>query len=221
MCQRVEYAVKRATFESAGIAPENDGLIDLLLADYVNPATQERLMERRREVDEVYRALFQCDMVIVTLDAIEAWFDNLAGLYLNRIPPGAFLLANRDRFELHVMDFDETQSLLDRLIQGLIAIGLQRIILMVSPVCLESTYSGRDCAVANMYSKAVLVASAVGLSRLYSQVDYFPSYEIALSAGIESFQPDLLHLREDVSKIIAELLVRTYCSGDLRVDTVK
>jgi hypothetical protein len=210
MCQRIEYAAKEQSFGDLCIAPEGDGYIDLLLPEYVTPATKERLLERRAEVDKVYTALLASEAVIITLDVVEAWYDKTADLYLNRIPPGAFLLADRKRFEMHILDVHETQHLLERMVNALTAIGVRKILLTVSPVPLEATYSGKDCAVANMYSKSVLVVSANTLSRLCPEVDYFPGYEIVMSAGPESYYPDSVHVRDDVVELVTTYLVEKY-----------
>src|SRR3984893_1984558 len=110
MCQRLEYAARGASFGDLCIAPEGDGFLDLLLPEYVTPSTKERLLERRAEVDRVYSALSACEAIIITFDLVEAWYDKAAGLYLNRIPPAPVLLADRDRFELHILDVDKTQG---------------------------------------------------------------------------------------------------------------
>ena len=134
MCQRVEFAAKGKSFADACIAPERDGYIDLLLPEYVTPATKQRLMERRAEVDNVYTALFETDAIFVTLDLVEVWYDKVTGLYVNRIPPPAFLLSQRDRFEIHVLDVQESYILLERMAKALITMGVKKILLAISPV---------------------------------------------------------------------------------------
>jgi hypothetical protein len=210
MCQRVEYAAKGASFGDLCIAPEGDGYIDLLLPEYVTPATKERLLERRAEVDDVYIDLAASEAVIVALDVVEAWYDKAAGLYLNRIPPAAFLLADRERFELHILDVDDTQRLLERMVNALTAMGIAKILVTVSPVALEATYSGKDCVLANSYSKSVLVVSATHVSRIYREVDYFPGCEIVTSAGPDSYAPDFIHVREHVLDSVANYLIDRY-----------
>jgi hypothetical protein len=167
-------------------------------------------MERRTEVDKVYTALFASEAVIVTLDLVEAWYDKTANLYLNRLPPTAFLLADRERFEMHILDVHETQLLLERMVNALRAMGVTKILLTVSPVPLETTYSGKDCTIANTYSKSVLVVSANSISRLYREVDYFPGYEIVMSAGPEFYNPDSVHVRDDVVELVTNYLIDQY-----------
>jgi hypothetical protein len=210
MCQRIEHTAKGESFGDLCITPDRDGYLDLLLPEYVTPATKERLLERRAEVDSVYVALPSCEAVIVTLDLVEAWYDNASGLYLNRVPPAGFLLADRGRFEMHILDVNEVQLLLERMVKALRSMGMIKILLTVSPAPMEATYSGKDCAMANIYSKSVLVVSANNLSRLHPEVDYFPGYEIVMSAGPEFYEADYAHVRDDVVELVTDYLVERY-----------
>lgn len=214
MCQRVEFAGQRASFEDRCIAPVEGGFIDLLLPEYTTPATKERLMERRREVDYVYAELFKCEAIVITLDLVEAWFDKLTGLYLNRIPPPAYLGVDRGRFEIHILDVDESYAMLERMVTDLLQIGLKKILLTISPVPLEVTYSGNDCFAANTYSKAVLIACAHKLCHNFAQVDYFPGYEIVMSMGAQSYEDDSIHVRDAVVEEVTAFLVERYVNGD-------
>jgi hypothetical protein len=212
ICQRVEYAVKRASFGDLCIAPEGGGYIDLLLPEYVTPAGKTRLLERRAEIENLYTALSRSDCVFIALDQVEAWYDGAAGLYLNRIPPAEFLLADRARFEMHILGVHETQILLERMIDALRSVGVSKILLTVSPVPLAATYSGRDCAMANVHSKSVLIVAAQAVSQLYPEVDYFPGYEIVLSAGPSYYDSDFVHVRDDVVEMVTNYLIQRYAS---------
>jgi hypothetical protein len=212
MCQRIEYAAKGASFGDLCIAPESTGYIDLLLPEHVTPVTKERLMKRRAEVDKVYAELFACEAVIITLDLVEAWYDKAAGLYLNRLPPAALLLEDRERFEIHILDVHETELLLQRMVNALKQIGVTKILLTVSPVPLESTYSGMDCVMANILSKSILVVSANRLRQINPEVDYFPGYEIVLSAGPECYDRDSAQVRDDVVELVTSYLIDRYAT---------
>jgi hypothetical protein len=212
ICQRVEHAARGASFEDRCIAPEGDGYLDLLLPEYVTPATKERLLARRAQVDQVYAALSGSDAVIVTLDLVEAWYDRAAGLYLNRLPPPGALMWERARFELHIFDVDDTRLLLERLVKALVSIGVRKIVLSVSPVPMEATYAGVDCAVANAFSKAVLVASAHAIRQQHAEVDYFPGYEIVSSVGRDAYEADQVHIRDDVVALVTDYLVEKYAA---------
>lgn len=90
----------------------------------------------------------------------------------------------------------------------LIFAGIDRIILTVSPVPLQTTFSGQDCILAITQSKAVLRCAAEALASSFGRaVDYFPSFEIVQSGGLAAFEDDFIHVRRDVVKRITQLLM--------------
>ncbi|MEA2729924.1 MAG: hypothetical protein QOD93_7411 [Acetobacteraceae bacterium] len=210
ICQRLELAASGGSFGDLCIAPDAGGFLDLLLPDHVAPCSTERLLQRRAQVDRVYAALPGCEAVIMTFDLVEAWYDKEAGLYLNRLPPAAFLMAERDRFELHVLDFEETERLFERSLAAIRSLGVKKVILIVSPVPLEGTYAGQDSIVANSFSKSVLLVCADRLCRNHPDVDYFPGYEIVMSAGPASYEADSIHVRDEVVDFVTSYLVERY-----------
>ena len=88
-----------------------------------------------------------------------------------------------------------------------------RIILTVSPVPLIATYTDTDVLSATTYSKAVLRAVADDLARDFSNVFYFPSYEIITGAFNKGgyFEPDLRSVRREgvdhVMRVFRQLFV--------------
>ena len=83
-------------------------------------------------------------------------------------------------------------------------------LLTVSPVPLQASLAGDDAVVANCYSKSVLRVCAQQLYLKYPLVDYFPSYEIAMSGGLSSFGPDQVHVRDAVVGQITDYMLRAY-----------
>ncbi|MBI3438916.1 MAG: GSCFA domain-containing protein, partial [Proteobacteria bacterium] len=92
-------------------------------------------------------------------------------------------------------------------------------IVTVSPVPLETTFSGQDIFVANMHSKSVLRAAAERFAQAHADVDYFPSYEMVLGpARNEAFARDCLHVRDPLVRAVIGRFVELYLpnlrSGD-------
>ncbi len=200
IAQRIERAMRGEEAPPGTIVPVGDGLA----ADLLLPAPRvgaERAVARREEIDAVYAELPPADALVVTLGLVEAWFDTELGVYLNRMPPAAVL--DGGRYELVVFDVDDAWELLEpafRLLAG------KNVILTVSPVPLQATFTGLDAAVANGYSKAVLRVCAQRLAQLPG-VDYFPSYEIAISGGTAIYEDDNAHvLDEVVGEIVRHML---------------
>src|ERR1043166_5883387 len=69
---------------------------------------------------------------------------------------------------------------------------------------------GNDRVVTNCYSKSVLRVCAQRLYLKYPLVDYFPSYEIAMSGGLSSFVPDQVHVRDAGVGQITDYMLQEY-----------
>jgi hypothetical protein len=210
MCQRAEFAAHGASFGDLCISPENDGFVDLMLSKYVASVSMDRVLERRAEIDQVYASLFRCETVIVTLGLVEAWYDKVTKLYLNRMPPAAAVLGGGGRYEMRVLDVDDAYPLLERMVRALISMGLKKILLTVSPVPLEASFSGTDCVTANTFSKSVLLVCARRLTLKFPEVDYYPGYEIVTSGGPAAFRADARHIQDDVVEQVTSYMLDHY-----------
>jgi len=199
-----QKADARALYETAN--PEL--VLDSLLATGSRPVARARAMERRTQINTLYHeGLAQADTVVITLGLIEAWYDHEHGVYLNEVPPRPLLERAGKRFEFRRMDLGECRSLLDEMIVALTATRKRHIVLTVSPVPLQVTFSGGDAVTANAYSKAILRVVAEQVAQDHDCVDYFPSYEIVITAGLRAFGEDNVHVRPAiVSRIVAHML---------------
>jgi hypothetical protein len=84
----------------------------------------------------------------------------------------------------------------------------------VSPVPLMATFAGRDVAVANAHSKALLRALAEEFSVRHENVHYFPSYEIAtLSDPALVWEEDLRHVKGPATQTIIRWFLQHYLEG--------
>lgn len=128
-------------------------------------------------------------MFIFTLGLTESWVHRDSGT-VSPLAPGA-LVGHYDAccygfynasFTEFLDDFLEFESIVKSLRNS----TPYRIILTVSPVPLTATASGKHVLVSNTYSKSVLRAVAGYLSERYSNIDYFPSYEIVTNPRLHS-----------------------------------
>ena len=193
--QRLESVTGDFDYGEKGIEITDKGAIDLFLHVGSAPVTIERLHERRREIDALYRQLLTSDAIIVTLGLVESWYDTVDQCYLNKAPSQKLVRQDPDRYQFHRMDVEDVQARISRAIEAMIAIGLRQIILTVSPVPIEATFMPDPCLLANGYSKAVLRVCAELISKKYEQVTYFPSFEIATSFGTKGFLDDNIHIQ--------------------------
>lgn len=211
--QRVEAVAGNFDYADKGIEVTDKGVIDLFLHVGSSPVTPERLHQRRLEISEVYRSLLTADVVVITLGLVESWYDLQDECYLNRAPSQRYIREHPDRFEFHRMDVEDVHSRIRRAIELLIGLGLQRILLTVSPIPVEATFMPDSCPIANGYSKAVLRVCAELISKEFAQVAYFPSFEIASSFGTRGFLEDNVHVQPWVVHHIMHYLLHHFVAG--------
>ena len=122
----------------------------------------------------------QCELVVITLGLVESWYDKVKKTYLNISPHKSTVKNNPDRYELHVLSYDQIISCLNEIYSTLKdnAEVEQNILITVSPVPLHATYRGQDVLQANCYSKSVLRAAVEEFVSSNPTVAYFPSYEM-------------------------------------------
>lgn len=211
MAQRMKWALDQvdtsiihATYQIKGEQ------VDDLYLRHCNPVSLERAVERRKEIDAIYSHMATSQLVIITLGLVECWYDNLTQTYLNQMPYVRMALKEPDRYVLKRLTVDESYSLLAPCFQRITDLGI-RILITVSPVPLMTTFSGRDCVAANCYSKSSLRSCAEMLADDFETlVDYYPSYEIVISGGPQSFIEDNIHVHPDLVRRITRHMTSFY-----------
>jgi GSCFA family len=205
--QRILFALDAKEFSERTIVPSGAGYADLLLILSYD-VSHERALARRNEIRDVYSHLAKSDVVIITLGLIESWYDEETGLFMNRAPPHAFAERHEGRFTLKQLDVYDCMRLLRPALDALSGRGI-KIILTVSPVPLETTFTNSDCVVANELSKAVLRVCAQSLANR-PEIDYFPSYEIVRCSGLAGYQSDQVHVRHELVHEVTRYMASVY-----------
>ncbi len=219
----MEQEVRFATSSSPGFSAENclvafdDKHFDMQLA-LGPPVDRERALQRRAQVRDLFGGIYRARLIVLTLGLTETWIDGETGLHLNRPPILPLVTRHPGRFRFEVADIDEVRrsvrSLID-LLKGAMT-KEAKIIVTVSPVPLNSTFSGRDVVVANMYSKSVLRAAAEEACIRSDDVFYYPSYEsVILSDSRRAFYDDLRHVRDELVRYNTGRLVAMLVGGRL------
>ncbi|MEH6721817.1 MAG: GSCFA domain-containing protein [Aurantimonas endophytica] len=180
------------------------GVVDLLLATGSRPVSIERALERRGQIRDLYeRGLESADTVLITLGLVECWRDDETGLWLNEVPADK-IRAGDTRYSFHRLDVAQSTDLIAQMVE---ALGTKNIVLTVSPVPLQATFSDYDCTVANAYSKATLRLCADRIASDFPNVDYFPSYEMVTLMGLPAFGVDNVHVSNSVvGNVIAHMV---------------
>ena len=177
------------------------------------PVTRERGLQRRRRIRRLYAdAVAESAVVIVTLGLIEAWWDEAEQLYLNDTVPRSVVERHPGRFFFEQLSMDKTVDAVMRLVAALHALNpAQKMLLTVSPVPFQRSFSGSDAMVANSYSKSALRVAAELATRSFDHVDYFPSYEtVTLSDRALSWEDDLVHVRSEMIELNVERMIAAY-----------
>jgi len=175
--------------------------------------TRERGLQRRRRIRRLYaEAIAESAVVIVTLGLIEAWWDELEQLYVNDTVPRQIIDRHPGRFFFEVLSVEKTIDAVMQLVRALNALNsAQKMLLTVSPVPFQRSFSGNDALVANSYSKATLRVAAELATRSFDHVDYFPSYEtVTLSDHALTWEDDLVHVRSDMIELNVARMLAAY-----------
>lgn len=177
--------------------------------------SRQTKLEIRKEVLSYQQDFVRrCGAVFVTLGLSEAIHDNVDQLDINGLPALGrhWNAANGHRFEGRVIGADEALSSLEAMrdaIRGIAPPDL-KFIITVSPVPLAATFTGTDIVAANLLSKATLRVAAARFAERHDDVDYFPSYEMALHSRTNlAFKDDKRHVQNKmVHHIVCEFLSR-------------
>jgi hypothetical protein len=212
--QELSWALGLTTFPANALLEEEGGEVwrDLQLPGEVRPASYERTLERRRDVQRYFSRIADANVVIVDLCAIDMWFDRLTDLSLNAGPSYWALRREPERFEYRLGGYATLHaSLLDlrRLLGGL---GHPvRMILIVNPMGLRASFRGGDVQTIEMLYRSTLRTVAGELADEFDDIAYYPLYEsIAYRPRSEMFNNHDVRVREDVIDAISGSMLRAF-----------
>lgn len=216
MVNELGWALARRGTGAGFIFDNAQGSFDLQLAPHAPPVTRKRAFERRHYMETDYFARIKdADVLIVTLGLIETWRDDKTGIWQNSPPSYYMVRREPDRFSVSCTSLAENITALEELR----TITLQarpgiKIIITVSPVPMDTTFTGVDVFIANLRSKSVLTTAAAEFASAHDDVDYFPSYEIVMgSSRATAYAKDCMHVRDSVVRKIAGKFLSLYLSN--------
>jgi hypothetical protein len=157
------------------------------------------------------------DVFVITLGMTEVFRKTNDDRVANQIPVYAGGGGLKETY-FHDSGFQENLDNLNAVIDLIARFNADaRVVISVSPVPLERTFSGQDVVVANMQSKATLRAVAGAVEKARDNVIYFPSYEIVTGIGVDAYEPsDLVHIRPKVVESIVGAFIRSHFEPDQR-----
>lgn len=166
------------------------------------------IVDLSQKIDACLRnAILDSDVYIITLGLTEVWRNNESGLYLNQEPDPIDtqrFTFERSSYEQNYANMAAVCSMLGERFPD------RKIIVTVSPVALARTFSDMDVIVANNESKSTLRAVAAALSRNFSNVIYWPSYEIALMTDL--YEEDGRNVRPGGVRLILDQFLAVHAS---------
>lgn len=173
---------------------------------------QESLMVRYL-VEEATKSVRGASAIFLTLGLTETWIDTETGMVLNVAPPPLVIRKTPDRFRFFNADHAQALDSLEQIFE-LVARHIRpdmKFIVTVSPVPLNTTFTSQDVIVANSYSKAALRAAAQAFCARHATVDYFPSYEMVMSAPPDlAWEADRMHVPQALVDFITARFVADY-----------
>jgi len=172
-------------------------------------------LRRHQLMTDVVRRVADCRVVVITLGLVETFMDTVTGLYTNSTPP---LNVERERFRFCVLSYERLLDGLERIHRILGERGHPglHVVVTVSPVPLDATFTGEDVVVANMFSKSVLRAAAGQWAANHENVHYFPSYEIVMNSRREdAWERDGRHVRFELVHHVMTLFADAHLNADV------
>lgn len=167
-------------------ASENGRVYDLLRPS-IQPngfsSIAEAQADRAFHIQSVRRLFETADTFIYTLGLTEAWVNSDYNFVYPSCPGTIHGQFDKDKHIPVNFTYNEIMSDVISFINGLLEINPRvKIILTVSPVALSATFGNENVLVATSYSKSVLRGVCGEVKNMYSNVEYFPAYEIITSA---------------------------------------
>lgn len=193
-----------------------NNVVDTNLGGFV-PVTPERFLERRRCMYETWEHMFSANCVTFTLGLIEAWYDKENDIYIQQAPAGRAFIRQADRFELHVLSFEDSVQYIQNSIDTIRQFNAGvKILITTSPIPLARTFSGEDVITANMRAKSLLRAVCGDIVSANDDTDYFPSFEsVILTKEWGIWSHDKRHVSDAfVSKIVRRLAATYFAEAD-------
>lgn len=201
----------------------DDFFVETSASAYIDPHSHpiiaamplDKAKDMRSNLSSYFAQAFDADVITITLGLIESWYDKKAGSTLNLMPAygrndnQGRKLIDGDRFEFQVMSFEENMRNLQEIYRIIRANNPDcQIVVTVSPVPLSATFSHRDVSIANMMSKSTLRTCAESWIGIHPEIQYFPSYEMAVMSDPSIvYQDDGIHIQDSfVKEIMAHFM---------------
>jgi len=175
--------------------------------------------------NDYYKLVKQSSCIIITYGLSEVWFSRKnSKVVINNLPYKTNIL-NRNEYNLRLLTLEETISIIEKTI-----IEIRRnlganvpIVFSLSPIPLKYTSTKYDIRTANNISKATLRLALFHIvQKQYSNVHYFPAYEIvqALNEQSDIWQLDGRHIKSSIINEVCKMFL-IFSNNQDKINKVK
>lgn len=198
-----------------------EGWVDPFRDYGVNHPDEATLLGSRAQADAAADSLFRdAGVVVVTLGLIETWRSRLSGATYRQIPhPAVFRTLEPEFHRLSVAEMLDDLERIRHVVREVLGAEL---IVTTSPVPLHSTFTALDVRVANVESKSRIRAAVSEFVDRHSDVHYFHSYEMVVTAERQSdyFREDGRHVERPAVRYIVSEFLRLFAAPELALSDV-
>lgn len=167
-------------------------------------------------IEKATQEVRQASAVFLTLGFTETWLDGETGTVLNFAPPPLLIRKWPRRFRFFNATFTDVLDSLEALYQLITRLVRpdMKFVITVSPVPLNTTFTGNDIITANTYSKSTLRAAADAFCARHANADYFPSYEMVMSTNPDmAWKADRIHVTQELVDFVIGRFMAAYVAG--------
>lgn len=170
-------------------------------------------------IEKATQEVGQASAIFLTLGFTETWLDAETGTVLNFAPPPLLIKKWPERFRFFNATYGDVLESLESL-HHLITRKVRsdmKFVVTVSPVPLNTTFTGNDIITANTYSKSTLRAAADAFCARHDNADYFPSFEMVMSTNPDlAWKPDRIHVTQGLVDFVIGRFMAGYFGDAVR-----
>jgi hypothetical protein len=198
-----------------------DGFVDPFRSyDDIHP-DEATLRASRQAADGAADTLFRdARVVVATLGLIETWLNPATRNTYRQIPhPAVFRELAPEFHRLTVAEMLDDLERIRTIVRDRLGAEL---VVTTSPVPLHSTFTELDVRVANVESKSRIRAAVSEFVDRHSDVHYFHSYEMVVTAGRQSdyYREDGRHVHRHAVRYVVSEFLRLYGTPEVQLADV-
>jgi ubiquinone/menaquinone biosynthesis C-methylase UbiE len=211
--QEINNAVGRVLYEDTAIIQTVSSGITRCWEPYrrylYTNSSRDTLTLRHLMSEQIRQGLEHSSIIVFTLGLIEAFkFRSYPGF------ASEFNTSYKDELEFFNASYEDVLLSLTRITDAIkTKWPLKKIVFTVSPVPLKRTFSDTDIVTATVRNKSILRAAVDQMTRIETNVHYWPSYEFVMWRGNGFRADDLRHIRGETVQQITSSFCEAYFSS--------